>query len=286
MIDLYDAILARRSVRLYERTPLPEPLLNDIRTAVEGVNALCPELPFSCAVQAVAEGDDIVAAMGGYGRLLSIPHVLVPAIGEGPNSLVDFGYRVEQLVIRLTQLGVGSCWLGALTHSASVVARFCPAEGTTIAAIVAFGRTAQNMASRAVNSTIRSVVGATRKKPVAEFTWRDTVGSPAALTELESKVLEALRASPSTGNAQPWCVILSGGLLFLGVKTDARYYQLSGNVGYDQVDAGIGMANISLAIEAIKHPARWQLLPGDAAEHNRLGMAENVRLVASVQLKG
>jgi len=286
MIDLYDAILARRSVRMYERTPLPEPLLDEVRTAVEGVSALSPELPFSCAVQAVAEGDDIVSAMGGYGRLLSIPHVLVPAIGDGPNSLIDFGYRVEQLVVRLTQLGLGTCWLGALTHRASVVARFGPAEGTTIAAIVAFGRTAQNTASRAVNSAIRSVVGANRKKRVQEFTWRDTVGSPAALTELESKVLEALRASPSTGNAQPWCVVLSGGLLFLGVRTDARYYRLSGNVGYDQVDAGIGMANVSLAIEALKHPSRWQLLLNDATERDRLGLAENVRLVASVQLKG
>jgi nitroreductase len=224
--------------------------------------------------------------MGGYGRLLSIPHVLVPAIGDGPDSLVDFGYRVERLVIRLTQLGVGTCWLGALTHRDTVVARFGPAEGTTVAAIVAFGRTAQNMASRAVNSAIRSVVGATRKKPVAEFTWRNRVGSPAALTELEAKVLEALRAAPSTGNAQPWCVVLSDGLLFLGVKTDARYYQLSGNIGYDQVDAGIGMANVSLALEALKLPARWQLLPNDATERDRLGIAENVRLVASIPLKG
>jgi nitroreductase len=286
MLNFYDALLARHSVRMYDRTRLPEAILNEIRTAVEGVNALSPELPFSCAVQAVAEGDDIVAAMGGYGRLLSIPHVLVPAIGDGPNSLIDFGYRVEQLVIRLTQLGLGTCWLGALTHRETVVARFCPVEGTTIAAVVAFGRTAQNMASRAVNSAIRSVVGATRKKPVAEFTWRNRVDSPAALTELEAKVLEALRAAPSTGNAQPWCVVLSDGLLFLGVKTDARYYQLSGNVGYDQVDAGIGMANVSLALEALKLPARWQLLPNDATERDRLGIAENVRLVASIPLKG
>jgi hypothetical protein len=80
--------------------------------------------------------------------------------------------------------------------------------------------------------------------------------------------------------------VLSGGLLFLGVRTDARYYRLSGNIGYDQVDAGIGMANVSLALEALKHPARWQLLPNDAAERDRLGMAENVRLIASIPLKG
>jgi nitroreductase len=285
MLDLYDAILIRRSVRMYDRAPLPEPLLNEVRTAVEGVDALDPELPFSCRMQTVTEGDDIKAAMGGYGRLLSIPHVLVPAVGDGPNSLIDFGYRVEQLVIRLTQMGLGTCWLGALTHRASAVARFGPAEGTTIAAIVAFGRTAQNTASRAVNSAIRSVVGATRKKAVQEFAWRERVGSPAVLTELEARVLEALRASPSTGNAQPWCAVLSGGLLFLGVRTDARYYRLSGDVGYDQVDAGIGMANVSLALEALKHPTRWQLLLNDAAERNRLGMAGNIRLVASIGLK-
>jgi nitroreductase len=286
MIDLYEAILARRSVRMYERTPLPEPVLNEIRTAVEAVDALNPDLPFSCRVQAVGAGDDVVAAIGGYGRLLSIPHVLVPAIGDGPNSLVDFGYRVERLVIRLTQMGLGTCWLGALTHRETVVARFHPDEGTTIAAIIAFGRTAQNTASRAVNSAIRSVVGATRKKPVADFTWRERVGNPTALTQIEAKVLEALRASPSTGNTQPWCAVLSDGQLFLGVRSDSRYYQLSGNVGYDQVDAGIGMANVTLALEALKCPARWQLLPRDAAERDRLGMAENVRLVASIPLKG
>jgi nitroreductase len=284
MLELYDAILARRSVRRYERTLLPEPILNQVRRAVEGIDALDPGRPFSCTVQAVTAGDDIAAAMGGYGRLLSIPHIIVPAIAEGPNSLTDFGYRVQQVVIRLTRLGLGSCWIGALTHKATAMARFNVPAGMVVAAIVAFGRPATSGAGRALNAVIRSAAGATRKKPASEFTWQDTVGNPAAPTGLQTKVLEALRASPSTGNAQPWCIVLSGGLLYLAVRTDARYYRMSGNVGYDQVDAGIGMANVALALAALGRPQQWTLLTDDHRLRIELALPDSFRLIASITL--
>jgi nitroreductase len=286
MIDLYDAILARRSVRVYDRMPLTAAVLDQVARAVGDLEALDPGLRFNCTVQAVAEGDDIVAAMGGYGRLLSIPHILVPAIADGSNSLIDFGYRVEQVVIRLTQMGIGTCWIGALTHRASVVARFGPPEGMTVAAIIAFGRAAHKGAGRAVDSVIRSAVGATRKKPVSEYTWRDRVGNPATLTDAESKALEALRASPSTGNAQPWCVVLSDGLLYLAVRADARYYQLSGNIGYHLVDAGIGMANVRLALRTSGREAAWRLLRDEPGLRGRLGLAANYVPAGAVPLAG
>jgi nitroreductase len=281
MMELYEALLARRSVRVFDKTPLPGPVPEQIEQAVREVDALDPGLRLTCTVRAVT-GDDLAAAAGGYGRLLSIPHILVPAITDGPNSLVDFGYRVQQLVIQLTQLEIGTCWMGSLTHRESALARFRPAEGTTIAAIVAFGRPAQKSASRAVNSVMRSAAGATRKKPVAEFAWRDRVGNPATVSDVESKVLEALRASPSTGNAQPWCVVLSDGFLHLAVRTDARHYRLSGNVGYHLVDAGIGMANAWLALKALGRPASWRLPSDEPNLRARIGLADNYLPVGSI----
>jgi len=282
MLDLYEAILSRRSVRVFDKTPLSAAVLEQVGQAVGDVETLDPNLGFTCAMQAVAEGDDIVAAMGGYGRLLSIPHILVPAIADGPDSLIDFGCRVQQIVIRLTRMEIATCWMGALTHRTSVVARFRPPEGMTVAAIIAFGSATQRGAGRAVNRVICSAVGAARKKPVPQFTWRDRVGNPAALTDAESKVLEALRASPSTGNAQPWCVVLSDGLLYLAVRADARYYQLSGNVGYHLVDAGIGMANVRLALKALNREHGWRLLGDEPALRVRLGLADNYLLAGSI----
>jgi nitroreductase len=114
------------------------------------------------------------------------------------------------------------------------------------------------------------------------------------LTGHQVRVLEALRAAPSTGNAQPWQVILREGKLFFAAQEDATYYRLSGRRGFHLVDAGIGMANILLARRdmtetsdvsgRVPSPASWTLLSDAPDLRAELGLPGNMRLIASIPL--
>lgn len=122
--------------------------------------------------------------------------------------------------------------------------------------------------------------------------------SAATLPAASARALAALRAAPSTGNAQPWHVVIRRGTLFLAVQVDATYSVLSGNCGYHLVDAGIGMANLWLALrdmtqtsdvrDRIPSPPesgqvpKWTLLDEQPDLNAELGLPGNMRLIASI----
>lgn len=275
MLDLYEAILTRRSVRRYAGRDVPAGLLKQLADFAQEIEPLVQSADFSYSIRP-AKNNELTSAAGGYGRILSATLVIVPHIADGPNALVDFGFRTEQLVIHATRLGLGSCWVGALRHEASAAEEFSVPPGSRIGAVIALGYPETGIVGRAANRLIRSAAGAGSRPPLERL----VLGQGAPTSKQQRKVLEALRAAPSTGNARPWRVVLREGLLYLAVKEDAGYYRLSGNVGYHLVDAGIGMANLSLALKALDRPAPWTLLD----KSDELALPDNLRLIGSVPL--
>jgi len=283
MLDLHDAILARRSVRRYEKRPVSQVVLNALRDCEPDIEPLEPGLGFRYSIAHATVDTDITSMLGAYGRIISAPHVLVPTIEDDRHALVDFGFRVEQLVIHLTRLGLSSCWVGALPREARAAERFEIPKGWRIPAVVAFGYPATGIGG-AVNSLIHIGVGAQRPLDFGKFVSSGTYGQPAALSGLQTNLLDALRRAPSAGNARPWRVILRADRMFYCVDTAVGFYRTY-KVDYPLVDAGIGMANISLALKALGRPQQWALLNDEPGLRARLQLPPNVRLVASIALE-
>jgi len=283
MLDLYDAILARRSVRRYEERPVSQAVFDAIRECESDIEPLEPGLGFRYSIAHATVDTDITSLLGAYGRIISAPHVLVPTIEDDRHALVDFGFRVEQLVIQLTRLGLGSCWVGALPREAKAAERFEIPTGWRIPALIAFGYPATGIGG-AVNSLIHIGVGAQRPLDFGKFVSSGTYGQPAALSGLQTNLLDALRRAPSAGNARPWRVILRANRMFYCVDTAVGFYRTY-KVDYPLVDAGIGMANVALAFKALKQARPWTLLTDDHRLRAELALPPNLRLVASIPLE-
>jgi nitroreductase len=280
--SLREALLARRSVRRYEKRSVSPAVLDAIRDCGPDIEPLEPGLGFRYSIVDATAGADITAAMGAYGRIISAPHVLVATIEDDLHALVDFGFRVEQIVIRLTRLGLGSCWVGALPREARAAERFNVPPGWRIPAVVAFGYPATGIGG-AVNSLIHIGVGAQRPLDFAKFVSSGKYGQPAALSEVETNLLDALRRAPSAGNTRPWRVILKDSRLFYCVDAAAGFYRTY-KVDYPLVDAGIGMANTTLALNACRQARSWTLLADDHCLRTELALPDNLRLIASISL--
>lgn len=95
MLNTYQAILSRRSVRRYDRTPLDGATLARVEEIASQVRPLVPSNRFEVLVRDVGPGEDLVATLGAYGRLVSPPHYLVPFITGQKHLLADLGCRVE-----------------------------------------------------------------------------------------------------------------------------------------------------------------------------------------------
>jgi nitroreductase len=257
---LYQAILARRSVRRYDRVPLDRETLAQVRAIISGVEPLVPGNRFEVLVRDVGAEEDLVETLGGYGRIVSPPHYLVPyGIGE-THLLTDLGYRVEQIAVRLAGRGIGSCYIASLGREEVVRRRFGLPERARIAAFLVFGRPASSLGGRLFNAGARWVVGAANKLPAERIFFQESFDHPTAPPTELAALIEAARHAPSAVNAQPWRLLWRAGVLYLWVQRENPRY--GGGLGnrYRWHDGGICMANVALALEGLGMEGGWQLL--------------------------
>jgi len=263
--ELHQAILARRSVRRYDETPLDEAILDQVREIATAAQPLVPENRFTVLLRDVAEGENLGETLGAYGRFVSPPHYLVPYIVGARHPLMDLGYRVEQIAVRLAMLGIGTCYIGALPREDTVRARFSLPAEARIGAFLIFGRPSTALGGRAFNATMRRVFGATNKLPADRIFFQDTFDHPAGPPKELVPLIEAGRNAPSAADAQPWRFLWRDGQLYLFVTTNNARYGMTGSSLYYWYDGGICMGNVALALEALGMAGQWVLLDGAEA---------------------
>lgn len=228
--NAYEAIFRRRSVRKYKNEVLPQKLFHHILRFQEKISALDPEISVEWQVINAIEGR--CPLKGKF--LVKAPYYLVLHSEETPGAARNAGYMMEQMVVFLTTKGIGTCYQGAAKAPA-----LSPDRRPQI--IVAFGYEEESCAGNRKKSP---------RKPAAELcTWKEE-GDKAA-----KAVLEALIASPSAFNRQPWRFVYRKGCFHMFVKKPGFLERFKG--GIKEIDCGIAMANAVLAAEEMWLDARW-----------------------------
>lgn len=281
--ELYQALLERRSVRRYSPRP-PEPeKLSAAAALIPELQPLVPDNRFRCELRPIPTASDtLAAAIGSYARIISAPWLALPGIRGENRLLEDCGYRLEQLVIGLTRLGLGTCWIGALTSESKTAQTLGVEPGWRVPAVIVFGYPDTGLVGRSVNQLYRGVIGAPNRLPYEKFVFAERFGQPATPAPQTEYVLAALRCSPSAGNARPWRVILRGDRMFYCVDTAAGFYRRY-RCDYPLLDGGIGMASVTLALRSLGQPAEWELLDETPELRTDLGLPASVRLLAAIR---
>jgi len=283
-LGLYEAILARRSVRRFDKEPLDEPTLSQVRQIISGVEPLVPENQFQVILRDAPPGTDLVSDLGGYGRMVNPPHYLVPYVLGQEHALEDAGYRVEQMSVRLAAMGLGSCFIGAVRREDEVRARYTLPEAARIGAFLVFGHPSTSLGGRATNRLLRSAAGASRKLRTTEMFFEGNFENRATPSGRMAPLIEAARHTPSAVNAQPWRFLWAEGSLYLFVTTDNRRYGRGPQQEYRLHDGGAAMANITLAMEALELRGRWELV--EEAEPHLPEHPSNLQPLARLSLEG
>jgi nitroreductase len=253
-------------VRRYDRARLDEDTLAQVRQIVSGARPLIPDNRFQALLRDASADEDLVSSLGGYGRIVTPPHYLVPTMTGERYLLEDLGYRTEQIAVRLTVLGIGSCYIGSLGREAAVRSRFALPEDARIGAFLVFGLPSATWGGRAVNTLIRAAAGATSKLPAESLFFRDGFDNPALPPPELAPLIEAARHAPSAVNAQPWRFLWQDGRLHLFVKRHNPRYGRGAPAAYRLFDGGICMANVTLALEALGIEGQWVTYEGRERE--------------------
>lgn len=174
--------------------------------------------------------------IGTYGFIRGAQDYIVGATRRAAMSFEDFGYVFEKIILDLTGLGLGSCWLGG-TFGRSVVRDVMELrEDEIIPAISPVGYKSDR---GIVGQAIRWSAGSRNRKAWKELFFRENFETP--LSQVDSGkysvALEMVRIGPSSHNSQPWRVVLDGDVVnFFHVKNYSILKKLDMGIAFCHFD--------------------------------------------------
>ena len=163
-----ELIRRRYSCREY----LPEPIPAAARHVLADAAAAAGPGPLGTRPRfaLVAATDDdatTLRGLGTYGFIRGAQGFLVGATSPEGAYLEDYGFRMEELVLLATDLGLGSCWLGGTFSRGSFSRRAGAGPGESVPAVVALGRVEDDL--RARRGIVRAAAGGSRRRPWEEL---------------------------------------------------------------------------------------------------------------------
>jgi nitroreductase len=171
-MDFMDVIAERKSIRGYADKPVEEEKLSKVletaRLAPSWANKQC------CRYIVVKDRVKIQELSGRFGWLKQAP-VIVVACADPKDSgdrngmkyfLVDVGIAMQQLVLMATNLGLGTCWIGAFDEPKVKKTLQVP-ENIKIVAMTPLGYPAEKEGIS--SKLLKAAIGSSKRKPLEEI---------------------------------------------------------------------------------------------------------------------
>ena len=176
-MEFMDVVAARKSVRSYADKPVEEEklfkILESARLAPSWANKQC------CKYIVVKDKAKIQELASGLNGWLKQAPVIVVACADPKDSgdrngmnyyLVDVGISMQQLVLAATDVGLGTCWIGAFDEAKVKKALGIP-ENIKVVAMTSLGYPADNEGFG--TKLIKTAIGGGKRKPLADIVHRE-----------------------------------------------------------------------------------------------------------------
>ncbi len=265
--SVVETITRRFSCRTYSGEPISEEARKDLEEAAAAMRTgpFGSRLRFLLAA-ATPEDGAALKSLGTYGTIRGATAFILGAAEPSAMYLEDFGFAMEMLILRATELDLGTCWVGGFFTRGSFSRRIGASRGERIPAVAAMGRIPDEQ--RARHGLMRQSVGGSRRKEWEELFYDGAFG--AALTReavgpYESP-LEMARWAPSASNRQPERIVRNGTSWHFYIRRTPGYLPrfartLTGIEDLQRVDCGIAMCHFELTAREQGLPGQWVVRP-------------------------
>jgi len=257
--SLITLIQARHSVRTFQPFPVPERNKEVLMEAMQAVSS--DGQRFAWFEQ--SPGDILVERLGTYGVIKGAHIFLVGVLPRGGKedreTAVQFGWRFEQVILKATELGLGTCWLGGTFNPRTFARDIGLQSDEQIVMVSPLGFAADS--KHFIDDVSAQVAHSSSRLPWDSLFFTNYL--KCALTEKEAggfaQPLEMVRLAPSAVNTQPWRVMCDErGFHFYGM--DIRYYGIKRIDFLRNNDMGIAMSHFALSCNELGLPGKWNCL--------------------------
>lgn len=215
-MDLKETIYKRQSIRKYDKEPLSEETLKEIRQFIDNACVLNPDIEWSYDIV----GRDKVRTL----QRFKAPHYLLIFSQTKDNYLQNVGFVFQQVDLFLQSRGIGSCWIGA----GGPKNYENPNNGQEFIIMIMFGNP---------QAEIYRDLSQFQRKIICEIS-----------DERDSKLIPA-QLAPSAANTQTWYFTHNGDGSY-NMYRNKRKIRLSKKMDtWNQVDMGIALAHMYVANE-------------------------------------
>lgn len=205
-MTIKETIRNRTSVRTYKGIPLTLTEKEAILSYLESEKGVFDAPVRFGTVESNQSGN---LKLGTYGVIKDAKTFVVAAVEEAPYNMEELGYRLEKGILYATKKGFSTCWLGGTFNRKDFGSAIQLKECEHIPAITPIGMGTDKR--RFVDQAMRTLVGATTRKPWETLFFEETFTKPLT-KEAAGKYadsLEMIRLGPSASNKQPWRIVKS-----------------------------------------------------------------------------
>ncbi len=224
-MKINDAIVARRSVRRYTGEPLHEELIDNLTEFVAGVTPLHDNIPVDVEIY---EREDFKKEFSNSAVYRGSNFIIMRSSPNLDGYLQNIGFIGEQIMLWLTSMGVGSCWVRATKQKVDAQRGELP-----FAAAIQFGR--------GDRSPFRRLPEDAHRMKLHEILMNE-ISQPDFL-----KLLDAGRLAPSALNLQPVRYFTIDDKIYVyrtNVPLNNAYLKKA-----QQIDVGAALANMYAACD-------------------------------------
>jgi len=286
----YRALIQNRtSFREFTDTQVPYRLLTEIREYYRNpAKRLIPDIQTQLYFFGTGTREALEGAAGYNQFLIGAPQYMILMSEKHPQAHLNAGFLMEDLVLKLEELGLDSCWL--TFHSSDAVKDALAIEdGLEVAAIVAFGYGKKAIRRLRLNMRSMSDVDIAAKhrymepkRSVSDLVFVETWGNRQDLDRhigfFDDMLWEAFYAvslAPSYLNRQAYAFLLHSGSVSLVSRPDDYTVDPDGDLSL-----GIALLHFTAVAENWIGKLRWSF--DESADGLRL--PEDHKLIATASL--
>ena len=286
----YTALIQnRKSVRSFTEKEVPASLKAELKTYFHhNVQRLIPSLKTDLVLFGKEAREALEGAAGYHHFLVGSPQYLVLLTEEAPLMYENAGYIMEDLILKLTDLNIDSCWL-TFTDSNKVKKALGLETDLHVAALAAFGYGVKAPKRLKLNILSMSNVDISAKRHYFEpkrgildlvflDTWGNSRNVESRIGFYDDMLWEALYAaslSPSYLNRQAYGFLLHDGEISLISRPDDFTTDIDG-----RLSLGVVLQHFTAAATEWAGSIHWRF-GSDAAE---LPLPEGHRVIATCSL--
>jgi len=260
MTPISEIIHQRYSCRSYADTPIEDAVVRKF----SDLAAATHQGPFGNKPRFVLISMDALPReewkkLGTYGVIKNAHLFLAGMISPAPMATQDYGYCKEKLILKATELGLSTCWMGG-TFAISAFGRAAGMHRSELLPTitpVGYAATRRSLTER----VMRGFAGSDHRLPWAKLFFDGDASAP--LTPegagVYSEALENIRLAPSASNKQPWRIVHEP-------RRKTFLFYLSRSIGYrhlrdislQEIDLGIAMSHFELTVNALGFTGNWR----------------------------